>query len=47
MLQIKLKSLNKESITFYKIFTGKIFNLLNISFKRIDLPNKKKRITIE
>ena len=46
MLQIKLKSLNKESITFYKIFTGKIFNLLNISFKRIDLPNKKKRITL-
>jgi small subunit ribosomal protein S10 len=46
MLQIKLKSLNKESITFYKIFIGKIFNSLNISFNWIDLPNKKKRITL-
>lgn len=46
MLQIKLKSLNKESIIFYKIFIGKIFNKLKISFNHIDLPNKKKRITL-
>lgn len=46
MLKIKLKSLNKESITFYKIFIEKILKLLNISFKYINLPNKKKRITL-
>ena len=46
MLQIKLKSLNKESIVFYKIFIEKIFTILKVSFKYINLPNKKKRITL-
>jgi small subunit ribosomal protein S10 len=46
MLHIKLKSLNKESIKFYKTFITKIFNSLHISFKCIDLPNKKKRLTL-
>lgn len=46
MLQIKLKSLNKESITFYKFFIKKVFNSLNVNFKCVDLPNKKKRITL-
>jgi len=46
MVQIKLKSLSKESLGVYNLFIKKILNTLNISFKCINLPNKKKILTL-
>ena len=46
MIQIKLKSLNKESLILYKAFINQIFKNLNISFNFINLPNKKKILTL-
>ena len=46
MVQIKLKSLSKESLGVYNLFIKKILNTLNISFKLINLPNKKKILTL-
>jgi len=46
MIQIKLKSLSKESLGVYNLFIKKILNTLNISFKFINLPNKRKILTL-
>ena len=46
MVQIKLKSHDKESLILYKTFIIKILENFNISYKRIDLPTRKKKLTI-
>lgn len=46
MVQINLKSLNKESLHLYKTFLFKILETLSIEYKTFDLPTKRKRITL-
>ena len=46
MVQINLKSLNKESLHLYKTFLIKILEKISIDYKTFDLPTKQKRITL-
>jgi small subunit ribosomal protein S10 len=46
MVQINLKSLNKESLHLYKTFLIKILEKISIDYKTFDLPTKRKRITL-
>jgi|LauGreSuBDMM15SN_2_FD.fasta_scaffold150043_2 small subunit ribosomal protein S10 len=44
--QIKIKSLNKSSITFYQKFVKNILDKMNIKYSIFNLPVKQKRLTI-
>jgi ribosomal protein S10 len=46
VFQIKLNAINKESLLIYKEFLLKVFNKLDIKYNLINLPIKKKRITL-
>lgn len=46
MVQINLKSLNKESLHLYKTFLIKILEKISINYKIFDLPTRRKRITL-
>lgn len=46
MVQIKLKSHNKESLVLYKAFIIKILKNFNVSYRHVDLPISKKKLTI-
>ena len=46
MIQLHIKSLDKQSITYYKNFLKKILQKMNLEFKIINLPTRKKRITL-
>ena len=43
MVQINLKSLNKESLHLYKTFLIKILEKISIDYKTFDLPTKQKQ----
>jgi small subunit ribosomal protein S10 len=43
---IQLKSIDKKSLVFYTYFLKKIFDKTNIIYSFINLPIKKKRITL-
>ena len=43
---IQLKSIDKKSLLFYTYFLKKIFDKTNIIYSLINLPIKKKRITL-
>jgi small subunit ribosomal protein S10 len=44
--QIKIKSLNKSSITFYQKFVKNILDKMSIKYSIFNLPVKQKRLTI-
>ena len=47
MITLKLKSLDKQSLTKYYLFIKKITSILKINFiKVINLPTKQKRIAL-
>jgi small subunit ribosomal protein S10 len=46
MIQINLKSLNKESLTLYINFIKKTLKKINLNYKVFNQPNKKKKITL-
>lgn len=46
MVQINLKSLNKESLHLYKTFLIKILEKISIDYKTFDLPTRRKRVTL-
>jgi ribosomal protein S10 len=46
MIQLHLKSVNKQSIGFYKNFLEKALNMMNLEYKIFNVPTRKKRITL-
>ena len=44
--QLKIKSLNKESLILYKTFLEKHFVRINIKYSVFSLPTKIKKITL-
>lgn len=46
LLNINIQSLNKESLYLYINFLKKNFKIFNFNFKVLNLPKKKKRITL-
>ena len=44
--QLKIKSINKDSLHLYKFFLCKLLSKLAINYKLINLPNKVKKITL-
>ena len=46
MIQIKLKSLNRDSLNLYLTFIAKILKNFNISYNIINLPTKTKKLTL-
>jgi ribosomal protein S10 len=44
--QLRIKSLNQESSILYKEFLILMLNKIRVPFKVIDLPTKKKRVTL-
>jgi len=46
MIEIRLKSLSKESLNLCGIMIKKVLNFLNIPFTFTNLPTKKKVITL-
>lgn len=46
MMKLKIKSLNKDSLSLYKKFIIKVLTKSNLSYSIFTLPNKKKRITL-
>lgn len=46
MIQIKLKSLNKDSLSLYLTFITKILKNFNISYNVVNLPTKTKKLTL-
>ena len=44
--QLKIKSLNKESLNLYKKFLEKIFAKMNVKYYLFNLPTNIKRITL-
>lgn len=45
-MKLKIKSLNKDSLSLYKKFIIKVLTKSNLSYSIFTLPNKKKRITL-
>lgn len=46
MVQLHIKSLNKQSITCYKFFLQKTLKKMNLQYKIFNLPTIRKRITL-
>ena len=46
MIQIKLKSLNKDSLNLYLTFITKILKNFNILYNITNLPTKTKKLTL-
>jgi ribosomal protein S10 len=46
MIEIRLKSLNTESLSLYGILIKKVLTFLNIPFVFTNLPTKRKIITL-
>jgi small subunit ribosomal protein S10 len=46
MIQINLKSLNKESLDIYANFIGKILKNLNVRYSSVNMPTKVKKLTL-
>ena len=44
--QLRIKSLNKDSLNLYKSFLKKSLKNININFKIFNLPTKKQRVTL-
>lgn len=44
--QIKIKSLNKQTILIYQKFLINVFNKTNIKYTIFNLPIEKKRVTL-
>jgi small subunit ribosomal protein S10 len=44
--QLRIKSLNKDSLNLYKSFLEKSLKNININFKIFNLPTKKQRVTL-
>lgn len=45
-MKLRIKSLNRESLYFYKDFIISTLNKLNVSYSLSYLPTRKKRITL-
>lgn len=45
-LKLKIKSSNLESLLMYKLLLKKIFFKLNLEYSNVDLPKKKRRLTL-
>ena len=44
--QIKIKSLNKQATFLYQQFLKTVFNKTNTAYKIVNLPTKRKRVTL-
>lgn len=46
MIQLNIKSSHKKSIALYKLFLAKILKEIQIEYKVVDVPTKRRRITL-